>query len=489
MKTVTTFLNDMTWLITIAFQIAIGFIAGYIFFAEGYGNILFMWVGVTITVFLIGLIAIFFRKAFNPKKYLLRLGLTALGVSFSLIYFYLFAFYYNADYEMFPQYPFLATVGGIIGFYVLNWLTKESSYWKTVRTMGYSTSALVVCTGIYVLWDWLTPSRLPTQDLRPNQAFNMELVNIVGDGTDDNAQSSFDFWDLDGGVYVDGTKGVLTTDEASLYIVDFLDPTSPVLTNLYDVGNYYSVIAIRGNYIYIHTIEELQILDISNPIKPVVIWRYNGIGQSGQYIGVSMKGDYAYLIDEVEGLYIYNIANPPTPRLIAYHRNFKDFGYINGFDTSGEYFYIFDDWNFYAFNSSNLQEIFEVDSLKTSTYQDVTIIENLAFMDDSFFIGNEPATLSIVDLSNPEQLKLVGSYHWLKGSNISGISEDRVYIADWSDGVHVMDFSNPKKPIEVGFFGMEDGAQGIEPGRENFIYVVPKYKHGLYVLRYIPKAP
>jgi hypothetical protein len=808
MKIVKTTLNIAAWVIAIVFQIVMGFIVGYTFFAEGYGNIIFMWIGMTIGIFLMGMLVTVFRRTISPKRYFLRLGLTALCVSVPLIVFYRSKqFIYNADYETPPFFPFLAIIVGIIGFYVIGWLKTEFIYWRVLRITGYVVSISVLIAGIYALWNWLTPFRLPIQNLEPDQVLNMELVNIVGDGfnpeviqgnyvygisdkrlavfdisdpkhmfpvgqseiisgdllrinlfenyayitsgnfgsdigneihvveitdpthprylasydlsgkyiwnvesfknylyiigciectqysydqralyimdlnnprkpvevshyySDTNIsdmaiynnyvylalaeeghdyeglrilnianpkepkeinslfpsgkgyqvtisnsklyfdgesqafanglyildisnpvipkelslqrhsvydkpsilpndigyttkttpcicavrdetprtvvtfidysdpkqpkqRGTFEFegfsvdiqdhlalaWDsvtqvyrffdisnfdnpkevgqyipfslhdLSGEMFMDGTKAVIPTDETSLYILDLSNPSLPTLSTIYNVGDYYSVIKLYKNYVYLNVTNEIQILDISAPIKPSIVWRQNAIGQSGEYFGVSMVGDYMYMIDKVGGLNIYNISNPASPVLISHQEDLKGFGYIDGFDVNGRYFYVFEENDVRIFDALDPKNIIEVMTIYQSFHQRIIRIGNLAFLDDSSYSGQRPATLSIVDLSDPEKLKLVSSYNWLQWSTISGNSESMTYIADWY-GLHIVDFSDPKNPKEIGFYGMKDGAKGIAVGKDNFVYVLSENIYALYVLRYIPSKP
>ncbi len=803
-------LNILTWIISVTFQIVTGFVVGYIFFAEGYGNILFLWIGITLGVFLVGILGTILRKTISPKRYFLRLGLTALGVSLPFVVFYRTdLFFYNADYEIFPLVPFLAIAIGIMGFYVSDKFMRGDSYKKIINTIGYSVSTLVLVSGVYVLWDWFTPFRLPIQNLKPNQALNMELVNIVGDGfnpevirenyvygiannrlavfdisdlnhmfpvgqseiiSDDlirinlfqnyayitsgsfgsntenkiyvvdianpthphylasytlsgkyiwkvknfksyffiigcvectqysydqhalyildlndpskpveighyysdtnisdmafygdyaylalaedghehdglrilnienpkepkdatslfpsgegyqvtisnnklyfdgkskdfanglyimdissptipkeisfhshsdynelnilsndigyttkttpcicvvsdetlktvvtfidysnpkqpKQRGTFEFegfsvdiqgslaiaWDsvtqadrffdisnldnpmevgryipfnlhdLTGEIFIDGTKAVIPTDKTKLYILDISNPSLPILAGVYDVGDdEYSIIKFYRNYVYLNISNEIQVLDISNTVNPSIVWRYNMIDQSRQYAGMAITGDHALMISEMDGLYIYDISDSANPILINHQKDLKGFGYIDGFDSIGEHFYTYNNRKLYAFDLSDPKNVYETDSLKTSTYQNVTVIGKLAFLDNSPFVGNEPATLSIVDLSNPQKLKLVSSYNWLQWSSISGNSENMIYIADWSDGLHIVDFSDPKNPKEIGFYGIKDGAKGIAVGKGNFVYVLSDNNYDLYILRYIPTAP
>jgi hypothetical protein len=76
-------------------------------------------------------------------------------------------------------------------------------------------------------------------------------------------------------------------------------------------------------------------------------------------------------------------------------------------------------------------------------------------------------------------------------SSIRGFSKRSVVIFDLS-GIHVVDFSNPKKPKEVGYYDLPQDYWGISEnslalGPNNMIYAVT-YPNGLYVLRYLPPS-
>src|SRR5215208_1117758 len=84
MMTTGRILSWFAWLITIALQVIVGYIVGVLAFLIGNGempiSIILMWLGMTLSIFLIGTIAISLRKTFVPKKYFARIGFVALSV-------------------------------------------------------------------------------------------------------------------------------------------------------------------------------------------------------------------------------------------------------------------------------------------------------------------------------------------------------------------------------------------------------------------------
>lgn len=77
------------------------------------------------------------------------------------------------------------------------------------------------------------------------------------------------------------------------------------------VGSAQDVFVV-GKYAYVAAGEMgLQIFDISNPYKPILVGGYDS---SGSAQGVFVRGNYAYLADGVEGLRIVDITDPKSPK-------------------------------------------------------------------------------------------------------------------------------------------------------------------------------
>jgi hypothetical protein len=135
--------SAMIWIVIILAQIVVSFIAGEITFSIGQGQIpasvLFMWLGTTFGIFLIGLLPISLKRSLSPKKYFARLTFTALGVLIPLSVISTFGYALNADKEIIGSgldffnftdigvyiFIFSAPVLGVFGFYVPNWISRE----------------------------------------------------------------------------------------------------------------------------------------------------------------------------------------------------------------------------------------------------------------------------------------------------------------------------------------------------------------------------
>ena len=146
--------SAMIWIVIILAQIVVSFIAGEITFSIGQGQIpasvLFMWLGTTFGIFLIGLLPISLKRSLSPKKYFARLTFTALGVLIPLSVISTFGYALNADKEIIGSgldffnftdigvyiFIFSAPVLGVFGFYVPNWISREK---------------------MIVMWDYLQP--------------------------------------------------------------------------------------------------------------------------------------------------------------------------------------------------------------------------------------------------------------------------------------------------------------------------------------------
>lgn len=803
MKGIKELLNFVAWIFTVLLQIVGGMVGGYLMFAEGYGSLIYMWFGMTMSIFGIGALAILFRPAITPKNYILRLGLVAAVTAVPLVIFYFSPlFFYNADYETPPEFPFLATIMGVACFYSLGRLKTKFASLKNAKVISYGSSILVLLVGLYALWDWYSPVSLPIKYLERYDSLNMKLEDIIGDGfwievvrgnyvygnsdhrlmvldisnpeniflagrsevipgdvqrvnlfedyayitagsfgsdvenkihvvdvsdpakprylasydlsgkyiwnvktfgkylyiigciectqsewdqhalyildltnpskpieighyfsdtnisdvavfgdyayltldeegaahpgmrvldvsdpkepekvqdlfpsargvsvtvsvnrlyfnggkhglnglhimdisnpgapreiafhpeyatifsgnsgyivhttscgcsttdVDDPPETEFTimdysdperprksifefeaysvdiqgntgfYWDsttqtftfldfsdpdkpvklgsygpvlgnlfdLTGEIFVDGEYGVIPTEEMGLYIFDFSSPTKPIFSNLYDVGDYYWVEEFNKNHVYLSVDNEIQVLDISNPQKPSIVWRYDS---RKQFVGVSIRGEYAYLAYEVDGLFVYDISNPASPVLINHQPELNGFRDIDGFDSSGRYFFSFDRNKTRVFDASDPLKIVEVGLTNKDGYHETTIVDDLAFLDDSMFNGAEPATVSIFDLSDPQNIDRVAYFGWHYDSKVTGVSKDKIFIGSLFDGLHLMDFSNPKNPKELGFYGIEEGTSGLAIGQDNIIYLISE-DNDLYVIRYLPPVP
>ncbi|MDD1438769.1 DUF4347 domain-containing protein, partial [Dolichospermum sp. ST_sed10] len=104
-----------------------------------------------------------------------------------------------------------------------------------------------------------------------------------------------------------GTSLVFYADTLNTYQGVF----APTLVGVWDLSNFANAVTVVGNYAYAVG-DRLDIIDISDPAKPIVKVSYK---TSGYAQGVQVVGNYAYVADSSMGLQIIDISNPLTPTL------------------------------------------------------------------------------------------------------------------------------------------------------------------------------
>lgn len=128
-------LSVLGWVVTIPLQGVVGYLAGVAGLGVGRGampvSIIFMWLAITLGLFLVGALALLLRRAMQPKRYLARLGVAALGVLIPLAIMVAVGLSQGFDSEALSGglgllLPLLAAVLGLVGFYIPGWMRSRS---------------------------------------------------------------------------------------------------------------------------------------------------------------------------------------------------------------------------------------------------------------------------------------------------------------------------------------------------------------------------
>ena len=127
----------------------------------------------------------------------------------------------------------------------------------------------------------------------------------------------------------------------------------------------------------------------------------------------------------------------------------------------------------------------EVNSFYSNKDADLVDISGntLALFPENFTGNNN--TLTLIDISNPEEFELLGTYNNLEMPQEVIIKDDYVYTGNWWAGFNIIDISNPLNPTLVtNFFRSGDG---LTPG-EDWCYVSDIDVQGdyLYAIDYKP---
>jgi hypothetical protein len=232
------------------------------------------------------------------------------------------------------------------------------------------------------------------------------------------------------GIAVSGDYAYLATGDDGMRIYDVSDPTRPTCaSHTPQIAMAQSFgIAVSGlqkmksetlrsrlfgkskkgaQYAYVANYDDgLRIFDVSNPAKPIQV---SHVKDGGTALYATVVGKYVYLASEVAGLRIYDVSYPINPTNVA---TAKDIGYPWGAAIQGKYAYVAED--FYGL----------------SIYE----ISNPA----------HPVNVGHTNDSPPRLPRHVDG----RAAGIA-VSGKYAYIANYGDGVHAYDISNPTNPVYI----------------------------------------
>ncbi len=122
-------------------------------------------------------------------------------------------------------------------------------------------------------------------------------------------------------IFVSGNYAYLTTDGASGYkltesftggltIIDLTDPAQPQVKSFYDMQAYCMAITGANHYVYIASVGEITVVDVSDASHPQEVGSIY-IGNTAH--GLFSDGQYLYVAAQSAGFRIYSLSDPAHP--------------------------------------------------------------------------------------------------------------------------------------------------------------------------------
>ncbi len=292
------------------------------------------------------------------------------------------------------------------------------------------------------------------------------------------------------------------SEESGLYIIDISNPVNPdIVNNIEDVSLGFGKVSITENYIYLSNYnvgEQVQVIDISNPVNPVII----NMDVPGFPNDFAISGNYLYTDYDLSELLIIDISNLIKPNILSSMDKFDRA--ILSFFVSHNYIYILNGKpgksGFQIIDASNPAKPYIVSDLNLSDQSnDIYISDKYAYIakhgglkiidisnpnspyiidnninintsiwgGESIYVSGNYAYitdrwngLSIIDISNPLNSKLISITKTLSIANNVSISGNYAYVAD-CDGLLILDISNPYNPFRVGSIKTPDFAKSV----------------------------
>jgi hypothetical protein len=221
----------------------------------------------------------------------------------------------------------------------------------------------------------------------------------------------------------------------------------------------------------------VEVIDVSDPASPVLV---NTIDTPGQAFDVAAQDTLVYVADDYSGFQIIDsagiVGGSDTPRV------------ARGLFVQGSYVYVVDYESLLVFDASDPAAPVQVGSLMLGEFEGSAATS--IFVSGSYaYVGDPiPGTLLmlIIDISNPAAPQWVGWYndmdYLLSPRNIY-LLDDIAYIANYRNGLFMVDVSNPGSTSRISFI-VPPTPSGFawDVKLRNSIAYVAIYDNGLWVV-------
>ncbi len=275
-------------------------------------------------------------------------------------------------------------------------------------------------------------------------------------------------------VVVCGDTVYIADYTAGLQILDVSIPQSPALLGSYNTPGEANAVVVKNQIAYIADGEPgLIILDVANPQAPILLSTYDTPGNADD---VFIGHNKAYIADYSGGITILDISNPAFPLLL---NSDSSIGYVSSiwidfnqniaYAAGGEFLKIvniIDPTNMQllstlAFDEEIINTVVVRDSIAYVAGQngglylyDVsdpinpTFINNLNMNAEDIVLKNNIAymatlaSFSMIDISNPYNLEIIGSYDVENFASSVAVQGDVAYVVDLFSGLQILDISD-----------------------------------------------
>jgi len=293
-------------------------------------------------------------------------------------------------------------------------------------------------------------------------------------------------------IQVDGNTLYISADR-TLRSVDITNPSAPRPAATFTFGERISSFTVSGHLVYaLIDFFGLRVLDLSNPSNPTL---RGALALKGGVVAATLLDPRTILTaNMVAGVQMLDVSDPEKPALLTSH--YTD-GYTQDVFASRPLAYVTDDPS----------GLYVLDLSKPGSPAQISVTEldvppppggiglvdfpqiRLALVDRP---GAKPARLAAVldrtsghllfyDISNPAAPARVSLFKAPPRSETLNAHGPRVYVAAGAEGLHVIDVSDPQKPVSAGVFKTAP-ARDVAVS-EPFVFVATG-AGGVVVLRY-----
>lgn len=236
-------------------------------------------------------------------------------------------------------------------------------------------------------------------------------------------------------------------------------PTLERIGKTNDFSNYSEFITIHGNYAYVPTYKRMNIIDISNPSKPLLAGWYDFEDHRPSESAVSKDGKYLYVSGSEYQVHILNVSDKSNVQLVGWYDVGASTSSI-AISADGTTMYV-----------ANAYEMHICDISGDPTYPvklseiGYSFVKRMIPSSGGKYLYMVRSTdgFSIADVSNPSN-----PVHITTNDDISfavsdlqvSIDEKYAYVIG-GDYLNVVDMSNKLNPVRISRFESGSGTRGV----------------------------
>lgn len=245
--------------------------------------------------------------------------------------------------------------------------------------------------------------------------------------------------DLIEGVTISGNHAYVAASKGGVQIVDFSNPSSPVVVGSCPTMNARRIAVSNGTAYVADVWGGLAILDVRNPSKPSKYVQFSGYRY---YYDVVLSGTLALIADDEFGLVAYDVSVPTIPVLIG---RAVTHGEWRSVALSGNTAYLAGTGGLQAIDVSNplVPQILGQTGSVTSGLR-------IAYRDNLVYVAEGEQGMRVVDVCNPAAPVPHGAGFASQGAWDLALSGNLAAVADQGRGISFLNISNPSAPSFVG---------------------------------------
>lgn len=252
-----------------------------------------------------------------------------------------------------------------------------------------------------------------------------------------------------------------------LRVWDIQNPSSPVLTESYELEDEYAAYTLDlkrfGHHLYLLRHDGFQIYDIRQPIAtgPVLDFKQPVAGELEQ---VEVRGELAYTFDENNMLSAIDISDPTNPVLrSAVPVNYV---YARFYLDGGHMVYLREEDHIRVMDYQNPDQPTTV-----TRYTRSDRVGSVEVINDGLLAINASGSISLVDVTAPTSPTTLGSY---PGSHWMAYHEPHLYLygrttADAPWQLRQVDISNPTSPTTAQVISPSDPTEFLTRAGMEFV--------------------